>query len=467
MNIVYIGFQLCCLCLYVANKPFSKHVKTSDNKLLKILGVGFGIAVTIGGTIGTGILRKPGTVAAQLGDVRLIMLVWILISIYAFFGVLCTLELGISIPRAGAWYVYAHRAFGGYIAFVVGICTWLGTAFAMGFSAYTLSEYAALLLPQLEPYIRLIAVVLLIFLALFHSIGVEVAGKSQEIITSLKSIGLIIFIVLCFVYGQDVSHTQVANTTQKAIGGASIASFIIALQSVFYAFDGWNTAAYFTEENTDPAKNLPKAMISGLLLVVAIYLLVNWAILNVLTIEELAQSKLAAADAIKVIFGERSGKVVTFFLMLSIFGMLNAQIMFAPRGLYSMSKDKIFLAIGAKVNAGGTPIVSMLTTASASILLIMSGKEICGRLSDVATFFFVMGYVSAFASLIRLRQVAPSLPRPYKVWGYPYMPYFMLIASLAFLVGAVVQDLPSSQYALIFLVVSYPLYRGIKYLNGV
>ena len=117
----------------------------SSTQLLKILGVGFGIAVTIGGTIGTGILRKPGPIAAQLGDPWLIMAVWVIVSIYALLGVLCTIELGISIPKAGAWYVYAQRAFGNYAGFVVGFNSWLGTASATAFGAFTMSEYIALI----------------------------------------------------------------------------------------------------------------------------------------------------------------------------------------------------------------------------------------------------------------------------------------------------------------------------------
>ena len=152
-----------------------------NNKLLKLLGVGFGIAVTIGGTIGTGILRKPGPIAFQLGNSTLIMFVWILVSIYAFLGVLCTLELGISVPKAGAWYVYARRAFGDYVGFVVGITSWLGTVSALGFGAYTMSEYIALLFPETENSVRLMAIILLFLLTCFHWIGVKSAGKSQEI----------------------------------------------------------------------------------------------------------------------------------------------------------------------------------------------------------------------------------------------------------------------------------------------
>lgn len=435
------------------------------NKLLKLLGVGFGIAVTIGGTIGTGILRKPGPIAANLGDPSLIMLVWVLVSLYAFLGVLCTIELGVSVPRAGAWYVYARRAFGDYVGFVTGITSWLGTVAALGFGAYTMSEYIALVWPNTEPIIRWMAIGILIVLMGFHWLGTKSAGKSQEIMSFLKAIGLFAFVFMCFIYGGDVKTQDLVATTQRVAQPALLTGLIIALQQVFYTFDGWHTAAYFTEENTDPAKNLPKSMISGVLVVIAIYLLVNLAILYIMPIEVLATSKLAAADAIRLIFGEKSGKIVTFFLMVSILGMLNAQIMFAPRVIYSMSKDGLFFKLAQKVNSGGTPAVAMPLTGICSILLIISGKETCERLSDIAVFFFVMTYVAGFASVIMLRRKEPNLPRPYKVIGYPYIPFILIIISIMFLAGAVYSDINSSMYALIFLVLSYPLFLITKKVN--
>lgn len=145
----------------------------NKGELLKLLGVGFGIAVTIGGTIGTGILRKPGPIAANLGDPTLIMLVWVLVAIYAFLGVLCAIELGVSVPKAGAWYVYARRAFGDYVGFITGITSWMGTVAALGFGAYTMSEFIALMLPNTEPVIRYMAIGILILLMSFHWLGTK------------------------------------------------------------------------------------------------------------------------------------------------------------------------------------------------------------------------------------------------------------------------------------------------------
>lgn len=436
------------------------------NELLKILGVGFGIAVTIGGTIGTGILRKPGPIAAQLGEPWLIMTVWIAVSIYAFLGTLCTIELGTSVPKAGAWYVYAQRAFGNYTGFVVGINSWLGTCAALGFGVYTMSEYLALLAPSLTGYEPYVAAVILLTLTGIHWIGLALASNFQNVMSFLKAIGLFTFVAVCYFYGNEISPAQASHTTSKIIEtGSIIGPLVFSLQAIFYTYDGWHTAAYFTEEDKDPARNLPKSMIGGVLLIILIYLLCNMAILHVLPMSELANSKLAAADAIRLIFGEGSGKIVTIFLMVSILGIVNAQMLFNPRVLFSMSRDGLFIKAATFVNKGGTPALAMPITVGVAIVLILAGKETCEKLSDIATFFFVLGYASGFASLLALRKKEPALVRPWKVPAYPFLPILMLVLSLAFLVSAIVQDLPSSQYALLFLIVSYPIFLLVQRLN--
>jgi basic amino acid/polyamine antiporter, APA family len=437
-----------------------------DNQLLKLLGVGFGVAVTVGGTIGTGILRKPGPIAAQLGDPWLILLLWLAVGIYALMGVLCAVELAISMPQAGSWYVYARRAFGNYFGFLTGITSWFGTVAALGFGAYTMSEYISLLMPGLDAQNQLMAIIILVLLTGFHWLGTKSAGKSQEVLAFIKALGLIIFVIFCFSYGQAPTLSETQAGMEKTLLPVSFIAIITAFQAIFYTYDGWHTATYFSEENKDPARTLPKSMVMGVLTIIIIYLLVNAAILYVLPMEKLMTSKLAAADAVQQIFGDASAKVVTLFLMISILGIVNAQIMFAPRVIFSMSRDKLFFPAASRVNSMGTPSVAMPLTSILSAGLILSGKDTCGILSDIATFFFVMSYAAGFAALIRLRETEPELARPYKVPWFPYLPYALLILSLLFLAGAVYTDLNSSKYALIFLLFSYPVYTAVSRFNA-
>jgi APA family basic amino acid/polyamine antiporter len=432
------------------------------SQLLRLLGVGFGVAVTIGGTIGTGILRRPGTIALELGQPTLALLVWALVGVYALIGSLQVIELGTMIPKAGAWYVFARRAFGDYVGFLIGISSWLGSIAAMAFGAAVMGEYIALLVPAWSPYIKAMAIGILLAFTAFHLIGVRLASQAQEVMSFIKAVGLLTFVFVCFVYMPD-EPLQFSGDNTIPIEGSLLVGILAALQSVFYTYDGWHTAAYFTEEDINPNRNLPRSMMIGVLLIIGIYLLVNLALFHVLPIEQLAKSKLPAADAIQVLFGPASAKVVTLLLMISIMGIINAQIMFNPRVLFAISRDGLFAKLFTRVNTGGTPAPAMFLTVAMSILMIVTGTY--SKLSDVASFFFVLCYAAAFASLIRLRKTAPDLPRPIRAWGYPVTTWIMLIASLAFLVGVIYSDLYSSAYAVGFIGLSYPLFLLIKRLN--
>lgn len=431
----------------------------AQNQLKKLLGVGFGVAVTIGGTIGTGILRKPGPIAHDIGNPTLIIAVWLIVGVYALAGSLSVMELGTMLPKAGGWYVFAHRAFGNYAGFIIGISSWLGSVSAMAFGAAVMSEYTALLFPEAVVYQKSIAIGILVLFVVFHSVGVRLASKAQEVMSVLKAVGLLAFVIVCFTITPK-EPVLTTNAIRPLAEGGVWLGILAALQSVFYTYDGWHTAAYFTEEDVDPSRNLPRSMISGVLLIIGIYILVNLALLYVLPLPVLASSKLPAADAVQLLFGPGSAQVVTFLLMISIMGIINAQIMFNPRVIFAMGRDGLFFRFVNQVNAGGTPMNATMLTAGASILMILTNTY--GKLSDIATFFFVLCYASAFAALIRLRQTEPDLPRPVRAWGYPFSTGALLVASLAFLIGAVIGDFSSSMYAIGFIVVSYPVYLLIK-----
>lgn len=437
----------------------------AQNQLKKLLGVGFGVAVTIGGTIGTGILRKPGQIAQDIGSPVLIIVVWLVVGAYALVGALSVMELGTMVPKAGGWYVYARRAFGNYAGFIIGISSWLGSVAAMAFGAAVMSEYIGLLVPLVVDFQKTVAISILLVFVAFHWIGVRSASRAQEIMSVLKAVGLLAFVIVCFAVTPGVDAPGVdaplSTTPARPLAEKGIwLGILAALQSVFYAYDGWHTATYFTEEDVNSTRNLPRSMMGGVLLIVGIYVLINLALLYVLPIETLAGSKLAAADAIQYLFGPGSAQVVTFLLMISIMGIINAQLMFNPRVIFSMARDGLFFRPAAYVNAGGTPALAVLLTALMSIVLILTNTY--SKLSDIATFFFVLCNASGFAALIRLRQTEPDLARPVRAWGYPFSTWTLLIASLAFLAGVIIGDFSSSLYAIGFIAVSYPVYLLIE-----
>ena len=430
-------------------------MKAGTNQLWKVLGTTFGVAVTLGGTVGTGILRKPGPIAAALHSPTLIIALWVLVAIYALLGVSCVLELSLSIPKAGAWYGYAERAFGRYIGFLVGLSSWLGTVTALGFGAYTFSEYLAILFPLLTSYLVSCSLGILILLWAFHQLGVVLAGKSQEWLSGIKAVALLFFIGICAFMGNGGA---ISESPSAPIGLPLWSGIMTALLSIFYAFDGWHTAAYFTEENKNPEKTMPKSMFIGVIVVAFIYIMINIAILYSLPFSILSQSKLAAADTMTYIFGANMGRWITLFLMVSILGILNTQVMFAPRVIFSMSRDGLFFKKASEINAVGSPSFATHITLALACLFLLVGKEINERLSDIATFFFVASYLSGFAALIRLRVKEPNLPRPFRVWAYPYLPILLVFLSSLFLLGTLLTNLQSVIYVMMFIGISYGIY---------
>jgi len=431
-------------------------VDHSKDRLLRILGVSFGIAVTVGGTIGVGILRTPGMVASQLGNAWLISLVWICGGIYAFLGTLFVAELGTALPRAGGWYVYARRAFGDYGGFVIGWSDWLAQSGALAYLAIAIGDFSAQLAdPPRIALAKPVAVAMLISFAGLHWLGLRAGSRAQELTSLLKAIALVVFVALCFWFGPP-SGTAAPGPAVPSFP-ALLVALVIALQSVVVTYDGWYSAIYFTEEDCDPGKNLPRSLLGGIACTIAIYVLVNLALLYSLPMSSLASSTLPAADVASNIFGAAGGRIITALCILSLLSILNAVLLLTPRILFAMGRDGLFWSRATAVNRGGTPGIAMLLSTAAGILLVMSGTF--EKLVAITSFFYVFIYGSGCIALFLLRRREPDLRRPFRNWGYPWAPLLFLVTSVAFLIGSVLGDPADSLYAVALISLSYPLYR--------
>jgi len=428
--------------------------------LLRILGVGFGLAVIFGGTIGVGILRLPGTVAAKLGNYWLILLVWIIGGVYALLGSISVTELGAMLPQAGGFYVYARRAFGGLAGFAVGWGDWLNNCAVLAYASITASEYLAELFPNawLRRNGTAAALAILTFFTILQWIGVRSGSRTQKLTSSVTALAFLVLVVASFLHrGTATSATNSASLIHWSAGLlAGAAVLVAALRSVIVTYDGWYEAIYFTEEDVDPARNLPRIMIGGVLVVVAVYLLVNLALLHVLSIPQLAASKLPAADAAQIIFGKASGRFIVLLSLLTLLSLINSVMLGATRIVFAISRDGLFASNVASVSAGGTPRVALLLTSLAAMLLVATGTF--ERTIAIAAIFFVANYAATYIALLVLRRTAPDLPRPFRAWGYPWTTLTLIAGSLLFLIGAVASDTRNSLYAVGILALSAPVY---------
>jgi APA family basic amino acid/polyamine antiporter len=429
-------------------------------RLLSILGVTFGLAVGIGNTIGAGILRTPGDVASMLPTPWLFFGVWIVGACYALLGTNALAELGTMLPRSGAQYVYARHAFGDYAGFVVGWNDWISTCASTAAISIVVGESIAALVPSLSTRaVPLAMATVIVFTALLLR-STKIGGRSQELTSLFKTVGLIVFIGACFIFGGHsrlLSQPNEIAAPPTAASTSLFAGFVLSAQAVIYTYDGWSGPLYFSEELRDPGRQIPRSMFGSLFAVATIYLLINAAFLYVLPLQAMAGSPLAAGRVAGAIFGPRGDTVVRLVVILALPSAVNACLLMSSRVLFGVSRDGLGPRFATHVNDGGTPTVALIASGIVSLLFLATGTF--QTVIAVAAFFFVADYAVSFLAVFVLRRREPNASRPYRAFGHPWTTGLVLIGSIAFLLSAVAGDRKNSQWALGLLVISYPVFR--------
>jgi len=429
--------------------------------LLRVLGVGFGLAVIIGNTIGAGIFRAPGQIAQQLPHPWLFLTIWVLGGIYALLGAISLAELGTMIPRSGGQYVFSRYALGEYAGFIVGWSDWISSCGSTAAVSLVVGTFSGALFPALNGKAALVAAVVAIFFAVLQWHGIVWGSTIQNVTSLLKALAFFALIAAAFALGGNGALTSSQTYSTSA---TTMTAIVVSLQSVIYTYDGWSGVIYFSEEVEHPGRDIPRALLGGVLTIMAIYLLVNVALLYVLPISGIAGKEFAAGEAASVIFGHYGDTVFRVLTIVSMRSVINALHLMATRVIFAMSRDGLFTQKAAVVNVGGTPTVSLFLSALVALLFIVFGQTF-DTVITVLAFFFVANYILSFISLFVLRRREPDKPRPYRAWGYPFTPGLALAGSILFLAGAVYADRENSVYALLLLGASYPVFRLLKLLK--
>ncbi len=433
---------------------------------MRILGLGFGLAVVFGGTVGVGILRLPGSVAAQLGNSWLILTVWIAGGVYAVLGAVSIAELAAMLPQAGGFYVYAKRAFGSATGFTVGWADWLSNCAVLAFGSVTAAEYLSALIARLGGHETAIALLLIASLTLVHWIGLRLGSVVLQLSSSATALTLIVLACACFLHrGTTDSALRHPLASAPSSALAILAAMIVAFRAVIVTYDGWYEAIYFAEEDKNPTRNLPRAMLGGVTLIVALYLFMNVAFLRVMPMATLAASKLPAADAAQIVFASSSlaplsGRFVTLLSLLTLISLVNSVMLGAPRILFAIGRDGLFTEKVTAVSSTGTPRPALLLSSLAAAVLIASGTF--ENIVTVAAFFVASIYCLNYLAVFTLRQREAATPRPLHAWGYPWSTGVVLLGSFLFLIAAVHGDPRDALRAFIFLAISVPVYLWMK-----
>lgn len=441
--------------------------------LVASLGLFSTVMLVIGGVIGSGIFRKPGVMAAQLGSPELLLLVWVVAGVITMFGALTNAEVASRIPETGGQYVYFHRMYGPGFAFLYGWAIFAiiqcGSIAAV---AYVFAEYATqfVKLPECSPALarwafhlpfvgditplaelgtKALAGVLIAVLTAVNYIGVRFGGLVQNVFTMAKlaAMGLLVLGAGLLPTGGSLDNFTTDHPTVQLHGLALWAGLAAALQGAFWAYDGWNKITYIAGEVKHPQRNIPLGLLWGMLAVTAIYLLMNLAYLWVLPITAMAQSKLVAADVAEKMFAG-GGRWVAGLVMVSTFGTTSAIILTTARVYFSMAhRNATPQFLGVVHPRFKTPAAALVVQGAWSVLLLFSGTF--DMLTDTLIFVSWIFYAAGAYGLFVLRRRVESIPEletappsgSYRVPGYPFVPWIFIGFALLFLGLTVYNDL--------------------------
>jgi APA family basic amino acid/polyamine antiporter len=429
--------------------------------------------LVIGGIIGSGIFLTTGVMAAALPSASLLLLAWVLGSLFAVFGALTYAEMATMFPQSGGVYVFLREAFGTLPAFLYGWATLLvvlsggvaavAVGFADYFSYFVPSLSSAHVIGELPLGVgtlrisasQLVAVSAIVFLGGVNYLGVKAGSGTNAVLTVAKITGLALLPLFALLAAQT---TPEWTPVVPAEVSSPIASFGVALIAVLWTTEGYYFMTYAAGEVRDPARNLPRAMTFGLLTVMAIYVIVNVSYLYALPMDALRGTTRVAEAAATAMVGPAGATVIALTVLVSTLGADAAVILGASRLFYAMAKDGVFFPAAAAVHPKfHSPHLAIVGLTVWSSLLALSGtyEQLFTYVVFVSVLFSLLGGLALF----RLRWARPDAERPYRVWGYPIVPALFILGALYMVINTMTERPTESLAGLGLLALGLPAYR--------
>lgn len=406
--------------------------------------------VVIGAIIGVGIFLTPGQVAQQAGTPSFTLLAWLCGGVIALCGALTFAELGARYHANGAQYQVLRDVFGSGLAFIYAICNATAVqAGAMGVIALVCINNLNLVLgsPQwTDPFRLFLAITLILLLTLANLAGVKWGAWLQNFTVVAKLLALLAVIILGVWFAPTSSRSDTIEVVTTA--APTWGSFFAALVPTLFAFGGWQQALWMAGEIKQPQRNLPRAILVGVAIVIAVYLCANWAYLRLLPLEQVKTTKTIAADAVSTIpwIGERGSWWMAFAVLISALGVLNVQLLSGPRQIQGLAADRLLFDVFARVHGPKqTPIAAIVLLGSlACLLLLVAGPNGLNQLTSGVVFVDSLFFALTGISMMVLR----GRPRPGEVLGeptangpsfrtplFPVVPGLFVLGILSVLVG--------------------------------
>ena len=397
-----------------------------NKQLQKNLGIAAALSTVVGMVIGGGVFFKPQAVYTLTGGAPgLGILAWIIAGIMTITAGLTAAEVSAAIPKTGGMMVYIEEIYGKKLGFLTG---WMQTVLFFPATAAAIAvmfgQQAALLLNN-SSLVMPMSIGVILLIGILNTFGSKTSGAIQTVSTVCKLIPLVLIIVFGFIKGSGDNPIMNPLVAEGIRPMGIIGQLLVA---ILFAYDGWINVGALAGEMKNPGKDLPKAIIGGLSIVMAINVVINLAYLWVLPASELAQYASPASIVAEKIFGPVGGKLINVGILVSVFGCLNGYLLTGPRIPYTLANQKLLPATFGKLNKNGVPANATLFMVVLSVIYALSGQF--NLLSDLSMFAIWAFYTLTFIGVIKLRKTQPDLERPYKVPFYPVIPIISICSGL-------------------------------------
>jgi APA family basic amino acid/polyamine antiporter len=422
----------------------------------RILPGRFVIAVTVGGVIGLGILRGPGEIAEVISAPSSYLALWLFAGLFVLLSTAVCAELVGMTPRSGGFYSLVRRAYGPYAGFVIGWVDWLTYAADLALKSVVIIEFLALLFPESAKWSTPLAITVTTVFAGIQLRGIGLGALIQESTTAL--IGLVIVglsLVLFFFEAPLVDATEVFAADR------TLNDWSLVIATIIFTYDGWLYASYFSGEIRGGAGAVARSCIKGMVVVIVLYMMLNFALMKSTGPGPLAGSDLALAHALELAVHPAAATVIVVAAILILLSHQNLAYMSGPRVLQALAVDGFMARRARKIGKGGNPVFAVLVTWLVSIgLVLLGGFKFLLLLS---VFFYVPLYLALIIGVLILRKQEPDSERPYRAWGHPFSTIACLLGWAIITLFQAYVERETALYAVVMVAVSWPVYRYLSH----
>lgn len=453
--------------------------------LVRGLGAWASGAIVVGTMVGTGIFLKPAEMAREGRAVSVVFAAWIVGGILSLFGALSFAELGAMIPEAGGEYAYLRRGFGPVYGFLFGwMHSIVGRPSSLGSIAAGMMRFFSFLVPGIatplftvhiaipgltawiKPYdfaftwAQPLAVFWLAGMTGINYLGVRLGGAVQVFLTTIKltSVAIVIGVAFFAPAGAKAGGIEPFWPASGTSGSALLGAFLAALAAALWAYDGWEDLNLVGSEVAEPEKNFPHALVGGVAFVGVLYLIFSAACLDVLPFSNVASSTHIASDVVEHVIGRGAALWITVAMVISALGSMNSSVLSGARPTYAMARDGIFFRIADGIHPKyRTPGRALIWQGVLASLMVLTGTF--EELTNLFIFAAWIFYGSAVVALFRMRKTEPDAPRPYRCWGYPWVPGLFVAGAFALTLNIWIDRPGRSSIGLLLILAGLPFYR--------